>query len=134
MATPNHLPLVHVDDLGIGYLRAVESSMRGEIFNLADPSRLTLHELVAAIARLAGYRGELRALPVSQAAQTMGADGEIYAMDVLEDASKARRLLGWEPRHTNFTDDVDTYFEAWKAWHLQEIQSQQPQPAGHLAF
>ncbi len=129
----NYLPLVHVDDLGMGYLRAVESGLRGEIFNLADPSRLTLHELVNAIARSADYRGEIRALPVSQAAQTMGAEAEIYAMDALEDASKARHLIGWEPRHTSFVDEVDTYFGAWKAWHLQEIQAQQPELVGHLA-
>jgi nucleoside-diphosphate-sugar epimerase len=120
----NHVPLVHVDDLGAGYLLAVESGMDSGILNVADSSRLTLRELVAAIAQAVGDQVQIRSVPVSQAAQSMGAEAEIYAMDCLEDASKAAQLLGWKPRHNSFVEDAGIYFEAWKAWHPQDTKSQ----------
>jgi nucleoside-diphosphate-sugar epimerase len=30
------------------------------------------------------------------------------------DASKARRLLGWEPRHTDFAAGASTSLAAWR--------------------
>lgn len=121
----NHLPLVHVNDLGTGYLLAVESGRAKEIFNVADSSRLTLREVVGAVVQVTGDQEGIRPVPISQAAQTMGAEAEIYAMDYLEDASKAAQLLGWKPKHSSFVEEASTYFDAWKAWHPEETRNQQ---------
>ncbi len=112
----NHMSMVHVADLAQGYVRAVESKVKAEIFNFADQSRSTLRDLATAAARAAGFTGQVQFMPLSLAAKRMGLDAEAYALDLLVNADKAHRLLGWEPQHYLFIDEVDTYFKAWRAW------------------
>ncbi len=112
----NHLSLVHVEDLAQGYVRAVESEAKSEIFNFADQSRTTLRDLATAAARAAGFTGPVQFMPLSVASKRMGLSAEAYALDLLVNASKAHQLLGWEPKHYLFIDEVDTYFKAWRAW------------------
>ncbi len=111
----NHWAMVHVDDLAEGYLRAAESGLRGEVFLLADGSRSTVREMAVALARAAGYRGEIQYLPLAEAAKTLGDFAEGLALDQHVDSGKAVRLLGWRPRHAGFIAEVHTFFEAWKA-------------------
>jgi nucleoside-diphosphate-sugar epimerase len=112
----NHLSMVHVEDLAQGYVRVVESNAQGEIFNFADQSRSTLRDLATAAARAAGFTGQVEFMPLSLAAKRMGLNAEAYALDSLVNAGKAHRLLGWEPKHYLFIDEVGTYFKAWQAW------------------
>ncbi len=112
----NHVSLVHVEDLAQAYVRAVESKAKGEIFNIADQSRSTLRDLATAAARAAGFTGPVQFLPLSVASKRMGLNAEAYTLDLLINAGKAHRLLGWEPEHYLFIDEVDTYFKAWQAW------------------
>lgn len=118
----NRWPMVHVDDLAEGYLRAAESGLSGEIFNLCDSSRWTVREMAEAVARAAGYTGKIQYIPVAEAAKTMGDFAECLALDQIADNRKAMRMLGWQPRHLNFVDDVETYFSSWKA-HQKEYQA-----------
>ncbi|HLB82755.1 MAG TPA: NAD-dependent epimerase/dehydratase family protein [Gemmatimonadales bacterium] len=107
--------MVHVDDLADAYVRAAESGLTGEIFNVSDRSRFTVLEMAAAAARAAGYQRPIRPLPLPEARKTMGDVADALALSQHVDASKAMRLLGWQPRHTGFLDDVDVYYRAWKA-------------------
>jgi nucleoside-diphosphate-sugar epimerase len=107
--------MVHVDDLADVYVRAVESSLSGEVFNFADASRATVGEMAGAAARAAGHPGALSYLPLVEAAKTMGAFAECLAVDQRVNSQKAERLLGWKPRHHGFVDEVGLFFEAWKA-------------------
>jgi nucleoside-diphosphate-sugar epimerase len=111
----NHWAMVHVDDLAHGYVRAAESNLGGEIFNLVDPSRATVIEMVDAAARAAGDGHRLEFVPVDEAAKEMGAMAEAHALDQIIDASKAHRLLDWQPQHQGFISEVDTCYEAWEA-------------------
>ncbi len=113
----NHWPMVHVDDVAEGYLRAAESGLSREVFNLTDGTSPMVREMVQAIARAADYRGEIQYVPVPEAEKSIGAMAEVYALDLVVDSSRAGRLLGWKPKHTGFLADVDTYFGAWKAVH-----------------
>jgi len=36
-------------------------------------------------------------------------------MDQQIDGRKATRILGWQPQHNGFIDEVDTYFASWRA-------------------
>jgi hypothetical protein len=45
----------------------------------------------------------------------MGDFAERLTLDQIADNRKAMRMLGWQPRHLNFVDDVETYFVSWKA-------------------
>src|SRR5437773_1082466 len=107
--------MVHVDDLADAYVRAAESGLAGEIFNVTDRSRFTVLELATAAARAAGYKGEIRPLPLAEARKTMGDFADALALNQHVDSGKAVRLLGWQPRHGGFLDEVEVLYGAWKA-------------------
>ena len=110
----NHLPPIHVEDLADSYLRAAESGLGGELFLLADASTATAKQMATAAARTAGYHGDVQLWPVADAAEAMGVWVEGLGLDQHVDSGKARRLLGWEPKHRPFVEEAQTYFEAWK--------------------
>jgi len=111
----NRWTMIHVDDLAEAYLRVAESDLSGEVFNISDRSRFTVRELAAAVARAVGYTDEIHFVPLAEAAKTMGDFAECLALDQHMDARKAVRLLGWQPKHGGFVDEVDTYLASWKA-------------------
>jgi nucleoside-diphosphate-sugar epimerase len=108
--------LVHLDDLGDAYVRAAESGLSGEIFNVTDRSRSTVLDMARAVARVTGYSGHIASVPLSEASKSLGTLAECLALDQHVDARKAVRRLGWEPRHGGFVDEVEACYEAWKAW------------------
>lgn len=110
----NRWAMVHVDDLAEAYLLAA-AAPGGEIFDLADPSRWTVGEMARAAARAAGYEGEIRFVSVAEAAENLGPMAEALALDQRVDGRKAVRQLGWQPFHTGFVDEVETYYAAWRA-------------------
>jgi len=112
--------MVHVDDLARGYVRAAESGLGGEIFNICDRSRSTITEMARAVARAAGYTDEIQYIPLEEAAKTMGPYAECLVLDQHVDAGKAARMLNWIPQHQSFVDGVETYFASWKAWQEQK--------------
>jgi len=111
----NHWAMVHVDDLADAYVRAVESGLSGEVFNVADRSRATVNEMAEAVARVAGCPGSVKHLSVIEAAKKLGPYAECLAVDQHADSRKAVRLLGWQPKHSGFVDEVGLFYEAWKA-------------------
>jgi len=111
----NRWTMVHVDDLADAYVRAAESSLAGEIFNVTDRSRFTVLELATAAARAAGYKGEIPLLPLAEAKKTMGDFADALALNQHVDSGKAVRLLGWQPRHGGFLDEVEVLYRTWKA-------------------
>ena len=111
----NRWTMVHLDDLADAYVRAAESGLAGEIFNVTDRSRLTVLEMATAAARAAGYTGEIRPLPLTEARKTLGDFADALALSQHVDSGKAVRLLGWQPRHGGFLDEVEVFYRAWKA-------------------
>ncbi len=112
----NRWTMVHVDDLADAYVRAAESGLAGEVFDVTDRSRATVLELATAAARAAGFQGELRPVPLGEARRTMGDFADALALDQHVDARTAVRLLGWQPRHGGFVDEADLFYASWKAW------------------
>ncbi|MFI1761444.1 NAD-dependent epimerase/dehydratase family protein [Streptomyces sp. NPDC020800] len=104
---------VHVDDLADAYVRILDhpAAVDGETFVIADEQRLKALDVQREAVRAAGYGGEI-ALAAAQ-------DGGMLAVaadqDELVTSAKARRLLGWAPRHLAITDAMDTHYRAWKA-------------------
>jgi nucleoside-diphosphate-sugar epimerase len=111
----NRWAMVHADDLADAYLRIGESGLSGGVFNITDRSRWSIREMLDAVARAAGYSGEIKFVPVAEAAASMGDFAECLALDQHVDARKAVRLLGWQPKHGGFVDNADTYYLSWKA-------------------
>jgi nucleoside-diphosphate-sugar epimerase len=112
----NRWTMVHIDDLADAYVRAAESGLSGEVFDVTDRSRATVLDLATAAARAAGFQGELRPVPLGEARRTMGDYADALALDQHVDARKAVRLLGWQPRHGGFVDEADVFYASWNAW------------------
>lgn len=86
--------------------------MAGEVFLLADGSRQRVRDMVDAAVRAAGGEARVTWVPPSQAPEAQRKLAECLSMDHAADASKARRLLGWEPRHTDFAAEASTSLAA----------------------
>lgn len=112
----NRWAVVHVEDLANLYARAAESVLAGELLNAVDASRFTVREMAEAASRAAGAGGAVNALAFAEAEKLFGGMAHGLALDQDVDASKARRLLGWEPRFKGFPGDADLYFAAWHAF------------------
>ena len=107
--------MVHVADLAEAYRLAAESVFGGEVFNVTDRSRFTVLECAEAASAAATGTGKVECVPVEEAAKSMGPMAECLTLDQHIDSSKAARVLGWQPRHGGFMDDVARYYRSWKA-------------------
>ncbi len=82
--------LCYVSDLVDGLMRAMECpGARGEVTNLGNPDEHTVLEFARVIRDLAGSTA-----PITYTAPAVGDDPQRRRPDI----SKARALLGWEPR------------------------------------
>lgn len=107
--------MIHLTDLACAYVRAAESELGGEIFNVTDRSRSSVLECARAASKAAGANGKVHSVPVEEAAKTLGPIAQCLVMTQHLDSSKASRLLGWQPLHSGFVDGVRQYFAAWEA-------------------
>ncbi len=110
----NHWAMVQVEDLAEAYVLAAGSGLKGEIFNAADRSHSSISENLKAVARATGYSGQIEFIPAEKASQTLGDYAYCLALDQHVDAGKATRLLGWQPKHLGFVEEVETCFTSWK--------------------
>lgn len=107
--------MVHKDDLAELYVLAAESSLGCEVLAATDRSRDRIRDCAEAASRLAGGNGRVESIPVAEAVAILGPMAEALAFDQHVDSSKAARLLGWQPRHAGFVDEVDRLYLAWRA-------------------
>jgi nucleoside-diphosphate-sugar epimerase len=111
----NRWAMVHVNDLADAYLRAAESNLSGEIFNIVDRSRFTVLENVQAIGKTVGIKKEIQTMTQAEGKKAFGDYAECLAIDQHIDARKAVRLLGWTPKFGGFRDSVNIFYNSWKA-------------------
>ncbi len=111
----NKWALVHVEDLARLYALAGESSLSGELFNAVDYSRETVLDMAQAASRAAGAGGKVKKLSADDARKAFGGLAEGLLLDQEVDASKAERLLGWDPRFDGFSEHADRFYLSWKA-------------------
>ncbi len=82
----------YVDDIAAAFMRmAEEDSVVGEVVNFGSPNAITIGELARLIAKLMNKEVDIQLDP----SRLRPAKSEIYR--VVADASKAQKLLGWEP-------------------------------------
>ena len=104
---------VHVQDLAEAYVKVAESSgaIDNEVFCIADEQRHTCLEIMQACLQAADYQGEIEfAKPSKDDVTSYWFDQNEYIT-----SQKARCLLGWTPRHIGVIDEIETYYQAWKA-------------------
>ena len=92
---------LHVDDAAEGIVRAAEVIEDPEPINLGGGREIAIRDLVARIAAACGFTGAIDWDPAKPDGQPR------RALDI----SRARRLLGWEPRQ-----DFDAGLAATVAW------------------
>jgi len=104
---------VHIDDLADAYLRAVEAgaSVEGEVFHVADELRPKCVDVLRRCLDVAGYTGEIAFGPPERGdnASTWFDQNEFVT------SAKARRQLGWSPRHAGILADAPAAYAGFKA-------------------
>jgi len=106
-----HWNLVHLDDVAEGYRLALEHARGGQRYILGDESHFTVREIAEAVARVTG--AEPRSWAREQVIDQLGPFGEALLLDQRVTSARARRALGWVPRHTNFVAEVEDLYRDW---------------------
>jgi nucleoside-diphosphate-sugar epimerase len=108
-----HWSLLHRDDLAEAYALAYEHGAAGERYLLADESRFTVKELAEAVAEATGSKTV--SWPAADLVKTMAGYGEALLNDLSVSSAKARRELGWVPRHVSFVAEARDLWREWQA-------------------
>jgi len=104
---------VHVDDVAEAFALALEHAKPGDTFVLADGSEHTVREMAEAAALASGATA--RPWPRERVIETLGPFGEALLTDLRVSAARARRELGWIPRHTSFVREAPELWTEWQA-------------------
>ena len=102
----NYWSSVHVDDLAQAYVKAMSLDISGEVINVVDDVPLKLRELVDAVTDAAG-RPRVGTIPPWLLKLVIGGplvESLTTSFRVRND--KAKRVLGWTPRHASFRDGI----------------------------
>lgn len=105
--------MVHLDDVANAYWLALEHAREGARYLLVDESRHTVRELAEAAAHAAGVPAT--ATPAEEVVRRLGSLGSALLADSMATAARARRELGWTPRHTSFVSEAPALWEEWQA-------------------
>jgi nucleoside-diphosphate-sugar epimerase len=97
---------VHADDVAQAFCRAIErrSTALGESFHVVSPAALSLRGYAEHVAQWFGQRAQLEFVPWDAWRATVSAEDATATWDHIAHSpccsiSKARRLLGYEPRY-----------------------------------
>jgi len=85
----DYISLAHVEDVADAVVRATESDLAGEVFNIVDDYPVTYRELYEFVARL-------------NAAPAPGTGGPPLLPNFRVSNARARRTLGWQPRFKDY--------------------------------
>jgi nucleoside-diphosphate-sugar epimerase len=106
--------LVHCDDVAEAYALALEHAKGGQRYLLSDESQFTVKEIAGAVARATGV--ETRPWPRESVIEKLGAYGEALLLSQKVSAAKARRELGWVPRHSSFVNEAEALHREWQSY------------------
>ena len=107
-----HWAMVHRDDVADAYLLALEHGKAGERYLLADDSRFTVKQLAEAAAAAAGVPA--KPWPAEEVVASLGLYGKALLNDLQVSSAKARRELGWVPRHASFIEEAAPLWRKWQ--------------------
>lgn len=93
---------IHVSDVAEGIIASMESKVKSEIFNLGTGTNISVNSVVDLL------RKEYPGLTVEHTEKPKG-----YASETLADISKAKNLLGWDPK-VNQASGITEYYKVNK--------------------
>jgi UDP-glucuronate 4-epimerase len=100
----------YIDDIISGVMAALDADLSYEIINLGNSQTVVLRDFIALIEKLVGKKANIVQLPMQP--------GDVPR--TWADISKARRLLGYDPR-TPFEEGMKHFV----AWYRQEVLAEQ---------
>lgn len=110
----NHWPVVHVDDLAELYLLALEHGLIQTVLNGTENSSLQIKPFAEKLATLTN--SQIDYLEPEQALKKFGPLQEGLSVNQIRVSNeKAKRLLGWIPRHNDLFTRLDHYWMSWEA-------------------
>lgn len=98
---------IHVVDLAEAHIKALEQTKSSEIINLGVGRGYSNKEVLAVVSKITG-----KELPVEVKPRRPGDPAKLWA-----DNAKAKRVLGWEPKHS----DIETIISSAFAWHKTRV-------------
>jgi nucleoside-diphosphate-sugar epimerase len=115
---------VHIDDLAEAYLLVAEAdrSIDGEVFHLADEARPRSVDVMRAALSAAGYAGTIRFAD----SEPRDPFSTWFDQNEFITSAKARRMLGWIPRHHGVIEDMPAAYAAWRAAQARYAAGQAP--------
>jgi len=93
---------IHVSDVARGVIASMESKVKSEIFNLGTGTNISVNSVVDIL------RESMPDVTVEYVEKPKG-----YANETLADISKAKKLLGWEPKIKQI-DGIKSYYDKLK--------------------
>ena len=100
-------PLVHSEDLASLYALALEGAPAGSSYIGAAIEGLPIGRIARAFTKRFGTRNiEPQIVPVDTVAAELGEWARGYALDQQLSGAKARRELGWQPKHLNPESEI----------------------------
>ena len=94
----NRWALVHVEDIATLYVAAL-SARAGSVYIGVGDGHPSMKEFLEAAAQDAGLDGKTVSISLAQARAEMGPIADAFALDQRLSSAKARRELGWIPKH-----------------------------------
>jgi UDP-glucuronate 4-epimerase len=95
----------HIDDIMQGLMSAIAHPFGYEIINLGESRTVTLREMIGLIEENLGRKAKMERLPLQPGDMSI-----TYA-----DISKARRMLGYDPR-TTIDDGIRSFVDWFREW------------------
>ncbi|MGI5161786.1 hypothetical protein [Microbispora sp. CA-102843] len=102
----NEWSSVHVDDLAALYVAALEHRTAGAVVNAASDEWTPMRRIAEAVAELTGAHAV--SLTLEQAVAAMGPAAGALTRSSPMDASRARRLFGWNPAGPGLLEELAT--------------------------
>lgn len=113
-------PMIHVQDLAFAYVSSAEKELSNVILNVTDDSIVTFRQVAEAVAKSAGMPRKVHELSEEESQNYFGPISQGMVLNQQINNARAKRLLGWKIHHAPFLNDVNLYYNAWKA--TQQIE------------
>ena len=99
---------VHVDDLADLFVLALEKAPAGQLFHAGAQNGLRTRDIAVALSHGMGLGGKTIALESPALAEAIGFApmADYWSSNSQSSSAKARRMLGWEPRHVDLLGEV----------------------------
>ena len=102
----NRWPAANTHDIGVLYRLAVEHAPAGSTLHGVGDTGIPRRVIAETIARKLGV--EARSITADEAPEHLGFLADFATLDNPTSNDKTRELLGWEPTHPGWIEDVET--------------------------